>query len=321
MENSLPGSPVPLTSIDLPVLRQEEQPVWTASEYLRDQRKKTWRRFVPALVLLAVVIFVATLALMSTETLVAAPPVTRVSKVAEYPHDSRAFSQGLVFHKGELLEGTGRYRQSSLRRVNIGTGGVTAHVRLEKNVFGEGVTVWNDRIIQLTWENGYLIIYDADTLVRQEIVRYREIDASLKQGWGITYDGEFLIVSDGTAVLRFIDPKKWRVVRKLRIRSGIRSISKLNELEYVDGEILANVWYSSRIARIDPRSGTVIGWLELKGLFPRAIRRNREAVLNGIAWDATERRLYVTGKLWPSLFEITWDGLSGGDRRQKLKTD
>lgn len=287
--------------------------MFSASDELRGQRKLQWRRLAPACALLVVVVTVATVALLSTERSVAGPPVTRVSKVAEYPHDQRAFSQGLVFHNGELLEGTGRYRESSLRRVNIGTGDVTEHVQLDNDVFGEGVTVWNNRIIQLTWENGYLIVYDADTLARQSTVSYRRIDSTLKQGWGITHDGHHLIVSDGSAVLRFIDPDTWKVVRYLRIRSGFRSVRKLNELEYVDGEILANIWYSSRIARIDPQSGAVTGWLELRSLFPRAVRRNREAVLNGIAWDAKDRRLYVTGKLWPSLFEITWDGLAGRD--------
>jgi glutaminyl-peptide cyclotransferase len=273
------------------------------------KRSSTWKRLVPVCTLLLAVAVVAIVLFTSTETSAAALPIISVTKVAEYPHDQNAFIQGLAIDKGRMYEGTGRYQQSTLRRVDITSGNVTEHVRLANNVFGEGLTVWKNRIIQLTWENGYLTVYDSDKLIQLGTVSYREIDTSLRQGWGITHNGQHLIISDGTAVLRFVDPKTWRVVRRLKVRKGTQSVSKLNELEFVNGEILANVWYSSRIARINPKSGRVTGWLELKHLFPQSIRHNREAVLNGIAWDDQSNRLYVTGKLWPSLFEITYEGL------------
>ncbi len=273
-----------------------------------------WRRLAPACALLVAVVAVASALFTSTETADAALPVIRVTKVAEYPHDQRAFSQGLTVHNGQLLESTGRYRQSSLRRIDMENGKIKERIRLDDNIFGEGVTLWNNQIIQLTWQNGYLILYEADSLVQKGTVRYQRIDTTLGQGWGITHDGQYLIISDGSSLLRFVDPETWKLVRRMKVRSGTRLVPKLNELEYVNGEILANVWYSSRIARINPQSGQVTGWLELKHLFPRSIRSNREAVLNGIAWDTEQNRLFVTGKLWPSLFEITWDGLSDPNR-------
>ncbi|MCH2200893.1 MAG: glutaminyl-peptide cyclotransferase [Fuerstiella sp.] len=286
----------------------------TSDRTIENVKQQSWGRIVPACALLMVAAVFSCVVIVSTETSAAGPPIIQVTRVAEYPHDQQAFCQGLAVYNDELLEGTGRYQHSALRRVNIGTGQVRKQVRLADNVFGEGVTLWKDMVIQLTWENGYLIIYDADTLTPQNKVNYRQIDSSLSQGWGVTHDGKNLIVSDGSALLRFIDPETWKTVRRVKVRSGRRFIQNLNELEYVNGEILANVWYSSRIARIDPESGAVKGWLELKQLFPRTVRRNREAVLNGIAWDAINQRLFVTGKYWPSLFEITWDGLPGNTR-------
>ena len=283
--------------------------ILTNTSYSTLKRSSTWKCLAPACTLLLAVAVVAVVLSTSTKTSAAAPPIVSVTKVAEYPHDQKAFIQGLAMYKGQMYEGTGRYQQSTLRRVDIASGNVTERVQLANTVFGEGVTVWKNRIIQLTWENGYLTVYDTDKLTQLGIVNYRQIDRSLRQGWGITHNGQHLIISDGTAVLRFVDPKTWRVVRRLKVRTGTQSVPKLNELEFVNGEILANVWYSSRIARIDPKSGRVTGWLELKHLFPQSIRHNREAVLNGIAWDDQNNRLYVTGKLWPSLFEITYEGL------------
>jgi len=239
----------------------------------------------------------------------AAPPVIPAQRVATFPHDQRAFCQGLAVHKGRIVEGTGRYRQSTLRRVTPESGQVESSVALPADVFGEGITVWQDQIIQLTWQNGYLIVYDADSLAREFTISYRNIDRSFREGWGITHDGTHLIISDGSPYLRFVDPITWKLVRRLKVKSGRRSVRKLNELEFVNGEILANIWYSSRIARINPKTGSVTGWVELKTLQPRSVRHNNEAVFNGIAWDAEHRRLYVTGKLWPELHQITFDGL------------
>lgn len=266
----------------------------------------TWRRYGLACIALAGAALLAALVTYSPE---ASADTLPVRKVAEYPHDRQAFSQGLVIHKSRMIEGTGRYRESSLREIDINTGNILRHVALPNDTFGEGVTVWGDQIVQLTWENGYLITWDLATMQQESRVPYRQIDRSLKQGWGITHDGTQLIISDGSAVLRFVDPRTWRTVRRVKVRSGIRSVRNLNELEYVNGEILANVWYSTRIARINPMTGKLKGWLELKHLIPAAVKRNRDAVLNGIAWDSEKKRLFVTGKLWPSLYEITFDGL------------
>jgi glutamine cyclotransferase len=277
---------------DAPAIRKPSVPVW--------------RRYGAACLVLAGAGLLAALAVSPPEASADALPVR---KVAEYPHDHGAFSQGLVIHNSRLIEGTGRYRESSLREVDINTGNILRQVALPDDVFGEGVTVWDNQIVQLTWENGYLITWDLATMQQESRVAYNQIDRSLKQGWGITHDGNQLIISDGSAVLRFVDPQTWRTVRRVKVRSGIQSVRNLNELEYVNGEILANVWYSTRIARINPETGMVNGWLELNQLFPAAVRRNRDAVLNGIAWDPDARRLYVTGKLWPALYEITFDGL------------
>lgn len=258
----------------------------------------------PAGVLLVAVMALGAAAVYRAEPAESAPPTQPVAVVQQFPHDPTAFCQGLVCHDGVLLEGTGQYQHSRLRRVELETGRSLQEVRLPGDVFGEGVTVFGDQIVQLTWQNGFLIVYDVNTLVQRKTVRYRDMDNSLREGWGITHDGEQLIISDGTATLRFCDPETYRVVRKLRVRNGLRALSQLNELEYVNGLILANVWYEDRIARIDPGTGRVVDWLDLRAIRPPDVRGNREAVLNGIAWDSASRRLFVTGKHWPSLFEI-----------------
>ena len=233
-----------------------------------------------------------------------AAPTHRVQLVNTYPHDPTAFIQGLIVHNGSLLEGTGKYGQSRLRLVDIETGKPTAEVRLPNDVFGEGITVMGNTVIQLTWKKGLLITWDATTLQQTGTVSYRNIDGSLREGWGITHDGKQLIISDGSDTLRFVDPRTWRAVRRLRVKDGFRRVRQLNELEFVNGEILANVWYQDRIARIDPQTGRVKSWLDVSHLRPPTVRNNREAVLNGIAWDSVEARLFVTGKNWPNVFEV-----------------
>ena len=227
-----------------------------------------------------------------------------VQVVKEYAHDPAAFCQGLVFHNGKLIEGTGRYNESRLRQVDLDTGNVEIEVKLRDDIFGEGVTVFQDQILQLTWKNNQLLVYDAATLKFKGVVRYPQIDPTLREGWGITHDSQSLIISDGTSRLRFCDPKTYRVSRKLTVRNGRRAQTHLNELEFVDGYILANVWYEDKIARIDPGSGQIVDWLDLRQLKPGSVRWDKEAVLNGIAWDESSRRLFVTGKNWPKLFEI-----------------
>lgn len=267
-----------------------------------DRKPGRKRRVVPALVLLIAVAGLGA-TLLNTSS---AGTIQKVQVVRSFPHDPDAFCQGLVVHKGGLLEGTGQYGESRLRLLNIQTGDVATEVKLADNEFGEGVTVWQNRILQLTWKRGYLIVYDAETMQRKGTIALRRIDSRLREGWGITHDGQQLIISDGSSTLRFVDPQTMTLNRRLRVRDGRRYVNRLNELEYVEGEILANVWYRDQIARIDPETGRVTGWLELKHLRPRAVRFDREAVLNGIAWDEKNRRLFVTGKNWPTLYEVTY---------------
>jgi glutamine cyclotransferase len=274
------------------------------------QPRGRWRKLMPlALLILAVGAAIWAVLFTDGQSAAAEAPATEVRLVQKYPHDPNSFCQGLVVHGETLLEGTGLYEKSSLKRVVLETGRAVQNVPLDADVFGEGIAVWKDQIVQLTWRNGYLILYDATSFKRTGIVRYRDIDPTLREGWGITSDGTFLILSDGSSQLRFIDPTTFRTVRTITVKNGFRSLSQLNELEYVNGQILANVWYSDRIARIDPGSGKVLGWLDLSRLRPRELRFNREAVLNGIAWDAKNNRLFVTGKNWPSLFEIEVPGI------------
>lgn len=223
-------------------------------------------------------------------------PVLGYHIVNEYPHDANAFTQGLVIADGVLFEGTGQYGQSSLREVDLNSGRVLRQQLLPPRVFGEGITVLDDRIYQLTWKSGICLVYDVKTLQPVDRFRYRG------QGWGLTHDGKQLILSDGGDILEFIDPKTFKTVRRLRVTDGRRRIDNLNELEYIDGEIWANVWHSDHIARINPETGVVQSWVNLTGLNPR--RPHREAVLNGIAWDEKTQRLLVTGKNWGKMFEI-----------------
>ncbi len=236
----------------------------------------------------------------------AGAPVEPVKVVHAYPHDKTSFCQGLVVHNGKILEGTGHYNQSRLRAVDLLTGKPDIDIALPGDVFGEGITVWENTIIQLTWKNGYLITYDGTTFERTGTVPMKQIDSTLREGWGITHNGTHLIISDGSSTLRLVDPQTFRVVKRLRVKDGFRSVSQINELEFVNGEIFANVWYKDHIARIDPETGRVNGWLDLSALRPPELARSREAVLNGIAWDATSKRLFVTGKNWPVLYEISY---------------
>lgn len=234
-----------------------------------------------------------------------APPVIKAVLVKAYPHDRTAFCQGLVvYDEGRLLEGTGQYQKSRLRLVDLDTGQSVKDHKNADDVFGEGITLWKDRVYQLTWRNGYMLVYDSKTLQSTGYVRYRDIDPKLSEGWGLTHDGHSLILSDGSADLRFINPDTFKLEKTVRVKSGLKVITKLNELEFVNGRIFANVWYEDRIACIEPASGKVTEWIELSHLRPREVRNDREAVLNGIAWDEKAQRLFVTGKHWPALYEI-----------------
>jgi glutaminyl-peptide cyclotransferase len=225
-------------------------------------------------------------------------PVDTCQVVHSYPHDTHAFTQGLVFVDGHLYESTGIAGQSSLRMENLTTGEILRFREVPGKYFAEGLTNWKDTLIQLTWESHTAFVYDRATF---RLLRTFQYDG---EGWGLTQDGKNLILSDGTATLRFIDPENFREVRRIAVKSHSRPVTQLNELEFVRGEILANIWHSDRIARISPSTGKVLGWIDLAGLLPENQRSGPEAVLNGIAYDAATGRLFVTGKLWPRIFEI-----------------
>lgn len=219
--------------------------------------------------------------------------------VHAYPHDQNAFTQGLVFVDGHLYESTGRLGHSSLRMVDPATGWVLKEYDLPKQYFGEGLTDWGDTLIQLTWTSGIAFVYDRSAFTVRRTFHYTG------EGWGLTHDSTSLILSDGSAILRFLDPATFRETRKLKVRDeNNRPVADLNELEYIRGEIYANIWHEDRVARISPRTGRVMGWIDLSGLLKPGDTSDEEAVLNGIAYDAKSDRLFVTGKLWPKLFEI-----------------
>jgi glutaminyl-peptide cyclotransferase len=226
-----------------------------------------------------------------------APAVAGFKVVAVYPHDPNAFTQGLAIAGGQLYEGTGLYGQSTIRKVDLTTGRVEKQRPINATYFGEGIAILGDHLYELTWQNGLGIVYDLATFTQQRTFQYTG------EGWGLTQDGKQLILSDGTAKLRFLDPQTFAVVREIEVRDHGQPVTKLNELEYVDGEIWSNVWYDDRIARISPATGEVLGWIDLAALYPKSARSS-EAVLNGIAYDAAAKRLFVTGKNWPQLYEI-----------------
>ncbi|MEO5896742.1 MAG: glutaminyl-peptide cyclotransferase [Vicinamibacterales bacterium] len=223
--------------------------------------------------------------------------VSRYEVVRVYPHDPQAFTQGLVFSGGVLYEGTGLNGRSGIRKVKLENGEVLQVQPLEQRHFGEGIALVGDSIVQLTWQSGVGFVYDRNSFQRTRTFTYDG------EGWGLTYDGTRLIMSDGSSTLRFLDPKTLQETGRLQVRDGSRPLEKLNELEVVKGEILANVWQTERIARISPKTGAVIGWIDLSGLLDPRDAHNVD-VLNGIAYDAQADRLFVTGKLWPKLFEI-----------------
>ena len=229
-----------------------------------------------------------------------AVPVLRAEVIRSYPHDPHAFTQGLEYYDGYLYESTGRSGQSTLRRSILETGTILKSVSLPPQYFGEGVTIFRDKIYQLTWLSKIGFIYDVRTFRQVGEFHYES------EGWGLTHDETSLILSDGSNKLQFIDAASFKVTRSLEVYAGNEAVTNLNELEYMNGEILANVWHSSRIARIDPRSGQVLMWIDLSSVVTRT-KHEPEEVLNGIAYDAKRRRIFVTGKDWPEILEIKID--------------
>ncbi len=242
--------------------------------------------------------------LVPSPTPAASPTAKRIQQysykvVHVYPHDSRAFTQGLVFDNGYLYEGTGLNGQSTLRKVELETGKVLQVRKLADQYFGEGIAIYKDRIVQLTWQQNVGFVYDKSSFELRRQFSYPT------EGWGITYDGKRLIMSDGTSTLHFLDPESFAETGRIQVYDDNGPVVRLNELEYVRGEIYANVWQTDGIAIISPQTGKVTGWIDLKGLINQGDPAQQADVLNGIAYDEQGGRLFVTGKLWPNVFEIT----------------
>jgi len=225
-------------------------------------------------------------------------PVYTYKVINAYPHDRNAFTQGLAFENGFLYEGTGLHGRSTLRRVELETGHILQMREIPAQFFGEGITLYENKIIQLTWQSNVGFVYDKDSFELLQEFNYPN------EGWGITYDGTRLIMSDGTATLHFLDPETFDEIGQIEVCDNDSPVTRLNELEYVQGEIYANVWQVDCIARISPNTGRVIGWIDLDGLLSLQDRSVPVDVLNGIAYDQKDDRLFVTGKFWPRVFEI-----------------
>jgi glutaminyl-peptide cyclotransferase len=234
-----------------------------------------------------------------TMAIPAGTPRYGITIVKSYPHDPDAFTQGLIFSDGFLYESTGLHnRNSTLRKVDLETGMVLKVQTLPREYFGEGLTLWQKKLIQLTWRSGVGFVYDLDSFQKIDEFRYAT------EGWGLTHDGKSLIMSDGSAVLRFLDPESYVEIRRVEVRDQGMPVRNLNNLEYIKGEVFANVWGLDMIARISPDTGKVLGWIDLSVLRNALGPARNAEVLNGIAYDAARDRTFVTGKLWPKLFEI-----------------
>jgi glutamine cyclotransferase len=225
-------------------------------------------------------------------------PTYTFEVVNSWPHDCKSYTQGLVFHQNLFFESAGHYGESSLRRVEPRTGKVLKKVKVSKEYFAEGIAIFEGKIFQLTWESQKGFIYDLDSF---KLLGEFTYDG---QGWGMTHDGHSLIMSDGTNQIRFLDPVSFKTERTISVYDNKRPVSQLNELEYVKGEIYANIWHSDRIVRLDPATGKILGWIDLTGLLTSTGDCESVDVLNGIAYDEQGDRLFVTGKDWPKVFEI-----------------
>jgi glutamine cyclotransferase len=226
------------------------------------------------------------------------PPEYTYTVVNVFPHDPAAFTQGLVYKDGYFYEGTGLNGKSSLRKVRITTGEVVQRADLAQEFFGEGIAVVGDEVLQLTWTGEVGFVYSLRDF------RFLRQFSYQGEGWGLAGSGSEVYMSDGTDEIRVLDGRTFREKRRIKVRDGSRPVTELNELEIVEGEIYANIWQTDRIARISPQTGKVVGWIDLTGLLDARYRQNPDAVLNGIAYDSVKKRLFVTGKLWPKVFEI-----------------
>jgi glutaminyl-peptide cyclotransferase len=219
--------------------------------------------------------------------------------VNEYPHDTQAFTQGLLFIEGSLYESTGQYGKSTVRQVDLTTGQVKQSTALAPTYFGEGLVNWKDRLINITWKAKTALIFDKNSF--KEVGRF----SYEGEGWGITQNGHHLVMSDGTPVIRFFNPETFKEERRINVTYKQQPVRNLNELEWIDGQIYANVWQTDWILRINPKNGEVVGLIDMTGVFPPSAKgRAADDVLNGIAYDAKQDRLFITGKNWPKLFEI-----------------
>lgn len=239
------------------------------------------------------------LLLAASAACAAAIPVYAYKIVHAYPHDTSAYTEGLFYKVGFLYESTGEKGASSVRKVQLETGKVLQQHDVPSQYFGEGIVDWKDQLIQLTWQSGTGFVYEMADFKPRHRFNYPG------EGWGLTRNGKHIYMSDGSSVLRILDPDSLKAIGSIMVTAGDKPVSNLNELEWVNGEIYANIWLTNRIARIDPTSGHVVGWIDLTGLFDvNSLPDPVDDVLNGIAWDAQQHRLFVTGKRWPTLFEI-----------------
>lgn len=226
------------------------------------------------------------------------PPTDTFQTLNHWPHDPSAYTEGLIYADGAFFESTGLNGMSSLRKVDAETGQVLESLSLDPAYFGEGLTLFNGKLIQLTWQSHIGFVYDRDCFCLERTFAYDG------EGWGLTHDDRSLIMSDGTQNIRFLDPETFAVVRTISVTDHGFPLTNINELEYINGEIYANIWLTNWIVRIDPASGAILGWIDLTGLLPDADRSPSVNELNGIAYDDATNRLFVTGKNWPELFQI-----------------
>jgi glutamine cyclotransferase len=246
-------------------------------------------RFIPRLALLAALL---------TPACLAATPVYSYKVVAKYPHSTSSYTEGFFYRDGLFYEGTGLNAHSELMAIDPATGQIQQHITLPPQYFGEGIIDWGPNIYEWTWQSHIGFVYDRFSLRLVGQFHYTG------EGWGMTRTDREIITSDGSSTLRFRDPKNFAETRHIVVNDEGRAIEQLNELEYIKGEIYANIWHSNRIARISPGDGHVIAWIDLTGILPENQMVNAESVLNGIAYDAQKDRLFVTGKQWPAIFEI-----------------